>query len=95
MVSSSSADAAAVVAVPAGAAAAVRDVEVDLAKAAERLAAQRRFAGEAVEHAEVGRLVDVHPQRQLRDLQAGGLRPRAACGREAAGCSWGRRRAAP
>ena len=61
-----------VVAVPAGAAAAVRDVEVDLAQAAERLAAQRRLAGEALEHAEVGRLVDVHPERELRDLQACG-----------------------
>ena len=60
----------AVVAVPAGAAAAVRDVQVDLAQAAERLAAQRRPALEALEHAEVGRLVDVHPERKLRDPQA-------------------------
>ena len=64
----------AVVAVPAGAAAAVRHVQVDLAHAAERLAAQRRAALEPVEHAEVGRLVDVHPERELRDPQARGLR---------------------
>ena len=59
---------------PAGAAAAVRDVEVDLAQTAERLGAQRRTTLEPVEHAEVGRLVDVDPERQLRDLQACGLR---------------------
>ena len=89
VVSSSSASRRAVVAVPAGAAAAVRHVEVDLAETAERLAAQRGIAREAVEDAEVGRLVDVHPERQLRDPHAGGLRraqrvveePRAAHGR--------------
>jgi hypothetical protein len=62
-----------VVAVTAGAAAAVRDVEVDLAQSGEWLAAQRVVPRETVEHAEVGRLVHVHPERQLSDLQARGL----------------------
>ena len=59
---------------PAGAAAAVRDVEVHLAQSAQGLAAQRRVAHEAVEDAEVAGLVDVHPERELRDPQACGLR---------------------
>ena len=51
------------------AAAAVRDVQIDLAEAGGRLAAQRSVAVEAGEHGEIGGFVDVHPERQLHGLE--------------------------
>ena len=61
-----------VVAVRAGAAAAVGDVQVDLAQTAERLAAQAAPGPSSRSSTpQVGRLVDVDPERQLRDAQAG------------------------
>ena len=71
-----------VVAVTAVAAAAVRDVQVDLAEAEGRLAAQRRVTVEAREHGEIGGLVDVHPQRQLHRLESACSRGAQRVGQE-------------
>ena len=63
----------AVVAVQAGATAAVRHVKVDLTQAQRdgRLAAQVAACGEPLEDGQVGGLVDIQPQRQLDRLEAG------------------------
>src|SRR5665811_307394 len=58
-----------VVAVATATTAAMRDMQVDLAKPGGRLAAQRSVTVEAGEHGEVGGLVDVHPERKLQRLE--------------------------